>query len=471
MADLPANPLLYDDQAPQPPQEDLPVDHVVSAPSCPLASPPPVEERACSNPGCARPGDTNKRCGKCLVSCYCSRECQVAHWKSHKAQCRLNRSFELSAATEEHLLCLNLDFERYFLDHFGGDERGYRRYKSHFDKLGDIGSTQGRSIGGITIGVLEVLRSGDRQKLEALEKLCEERCFDDPALTLETRKSLMEILEKEYEAGEVTEEELLDGVLALGRAHNLTMDGLCPAFFERAREGYNRLLGPDHEKTLEAEYSVTSQLRSEKEQVKLYKNLLNRTLRILGDHELTFDTANELGIKMKNKNDLEASMKYYDIALKGQLRLMGEEHQKTLRTLNNVGLLYHNMENWEKSLEFNRRALKGKEKVLGRTHPSTCTTLMNIANTYVDGLKDYANAEKMYRMALDGREKSFGKGHQDTKDCAKNLARLLFMMDDVKKLKELTKIENYPHLLREPDGIGDVLTRMIKKYNDENGFS
>ena len=220
--------------------------------------------------------------------------------------------------------------------------------------------------------------------------------------------------------------QLIDGVLALGRAHNLTMDGLCPAFFERAREGYNRLLGPDHEKTLEAEYSVTSQLRSEKEQVKLYKNLLNRTLRILGDHELTFDTANELGIKMKNKNDLEASMKYYDIALKRQLRLMGEEHQKTLRTLNNVGLLYHNMENWEKSLEFNRRALKGKEKVLGRTHPSTCTTLMNIANTYVDGLKDYANAEKMYRMALDGREKSFGKGHQDTKDCAKNLARLVF---------------------------------------------
>ena len=28
-----------------------------------------------------------KKCGKCLKTCYCSRQCQVAHWKVHKKGC------------------------------------------------------------------------------------------------------------------------------------------------------------------------------------------------------------------------------------------------------------------------------------------------------------------------------------------------------------------------------------------------
>ena len=33
-------------------------------------------------------------------------------------------------------MCLSLDFAKYFHDNFAGDERGYKRYKGHFDKLG-----------------------------------------------------------------------------------------------------------------------------------------------------------------------------------------------------------------------------------------------------------------------------------------------------------------------------------------------
>jgi uncharacterized protein YjbI with pentapeptide repeats len=32
-------------------------------------------------------GETFKECAKCSEVCYCSRECQVAHWKEHKAMC------------------------------------------------------------------------------------------------------------------------------------------------------------------------------------------------------------------------------------------------------------------------------------------------------------------------------------------------------------------------------------------------
>jgi hypothetical protein len=28
------------------------------------------------------------KCQRCKVACYCSKECQIAHWKSHKASCK-----------------------------------------------------------------------------------------------------------------------------------------------------------------------------------------------------------------------------------------------------------------------------------------------------------------------------------------------------------------------------------------------
>ena len=48
----------------------------------------------CSNPGCVNVngetevGTANKACTGCKVVYYCSRECQVAHWKVHKALCK-----------------------------------------------------------------------------------------------------------------------------------------------------------------------------------------------------------------------------------------------------------------------------------------------------------------------------------------------------------------------------------------------
>ena len=32
-----------------------------------------------------------KACGRCRLVAYCSRECQVAHWKKHKGSCQAAR--------------------------------------------------------------------------------------------------------------------------------------------------------------------------------------------------------------------------------------------------------------------------------------------------------------------------------------------------------------------------------------------
>jgi hypothetical protein len=41
----------------------------------------------CANPGCDGAG--LKKCGVCLEVWFCGKECQVAHWPAHKAQCKV----------------------------------------------------------------------------------------------------------------------------------------------------------------------------------------------------------------------------------------------------------------------------------------------------------------------------------------------------------------------------------------------
>ncbi|KAK8816076.1 MYND-type zinc finger protein [Blastocystis sp. ATCC 50177/Nand II] len=47
--------------------------------------------RTCSNPNCgnteSKPGEF-KKCSRCKTACYCSKECQLEHWKNgHKKEC------------------------------------------------------------------------------------------------------------------------------------------------------------------------------------------------------------------------------------------------------------------------------------------------------------------------------------------------------------------------------------------------
>ena len=77
---------------------------------------------------------------------------------------------------------------------------------------------------------------------------------------------------------------------------------------------------------------------------------------------------------------------------------------------------------------------------------------MNTANTYSDGLKDYAKADEMYRCALDGYERSLGKGHKDTKRCARNLA-CLFQASDMHSKPKTELVKDYPHLMSEREWV------------------
>jgi len=454
--ELPANPLLDDSQDELSEvtnkEDEATLDHAVAY--------PPVSIRLCDNKGCSNPGDPDKRCGKCFISCYCSKECQVAHWKAHKKHCKLNRAFVLNSTTEEHLMCLSLDFVKHFRDNFAGSDEGYKRYKEHFDKLGTFGVEKGRGIHSVTVGVLEIVRGRDLVKLRALEKLCEGECFNDWALLLEVRQALQPVLAEKHAAGEITEEEVLDGVLALGMAYNWMKDGMCLACFHKAKQGFMRLLGPNHAKTFEASYAVASQILSREEEFAEKVRLFELAQEILPDEQVTYYLANDIGSACLHKGMYEDAQYHYVLALQGRLRVLGPDHKDTLMSLTNLGIVHKMMKDYVGAIKFYERSLEGKERTLGKTHPSTLTTMMNMATTYSEGLKMHRHAELLYCKALDGHERALGKDNEETKKCAMGLAILYYQE---LKDKQMTKnvVKEYPHLLNE-GRLGECLREFIE---------
>ena len=195
-------------------------------------------------------------------------------------------------------MCLSLDFPTYFQDNFAGDERGYKRYKEHFDKLGSLGAEKGRGITSITVGVLEILRGGDLVKLRALVGLSGEDCFNDISLHLEACKSFLPLLEQAHEAGEVTEEEVLDAVHQLGDAHMWKENSECKACYVRAKEGFVRLLGEDSAKAVNAAYKVAGQIPSIDEKMAEFRRLWEIAKVSLPEEAVTYDIVKQLGIRL-----------------------------------------------------------------------------------------------------------------------------------------------------------------------------
>ena len=266
----------------------------------------------------------------------------------------------------------------------------------------------------------------------------------------------MPVLEKRHAEGKpTTEEDVLDGVLALGRAYMRMQDPECHDCFRRAKEGFVRLLGEDSAKAVNAACRVAGQLASDDERIAEYRRLWEMAKVSLPEEGVTYDIVNSPGIELKNKGKYEEAKVFYLAALEGRRRVLGDEHKKTLDSLNSMGILLHKMEDHEGALDYYQQALKVKEKVLGKTHPSTLTTIMNMAITYMDGLKDFTKAEEMYRQALDGHERSLGKQHKHTKTCAMNMA-ILLCWELKSKEKTRALIKEYPGLLEDAGGLGKL---------------
>ena len=144
----------------------------------------------------------------------------------------------------------------------------------------------------------------------------------------------------------MTEEEVLDGVLQMGVAHMwMNQRNGCLNCFERAKEGFVRLLGEGGAKAVNAAFMVAAQLPSDDERIAEFRRLWEMAKVSLPEEAVTYDIANDLGAKMMEKgNGKDEEAKVFQLAaLEGRRRVLGEEHKHTLASLNNMGNLLADM--------------------------------------------------------------------------------------------------------------------------------
>ena len=152
-----------------------------------------------------------------------------------------------------------------------------------------------------------------------------------------------------HEAGKVSEEEAFDRIMALGKAKLKMKTGeKSKTCFQRAKEGFVRLLGEASAKAVDAACIVANQTLRANEKIVEFKRLGEMVKLSLPrlDKAITYSVANSLGEQWRLKGKYQEA-KVILLAVKGSRRVLGEEHAHTLASLNNMGILTDNMEDYE----------------------------------------------------------------------------------------------------------------------------
>lgn len=326
--------------------------------------------------------------------------------------------------------------------------------------------------------VSDIILSGDRKKLYALQALLEltdERQFD-----VMVRRKLVEINETEYGPDDLN---TLSAINNLGMlVFNMNDYEEARALYSRARRGFETAVGPTHSSTLAAvnnlavlmmttgDYEGSRLLYEQALQDQesalgpdhidtlgiannlamlladlndfegaraLYQRVLNGKENALGpDHIDTLSSAANFANLLQLLNDFEGARALYQRALLGREKSLGPDHTMTLSTVNNLAVLLMIMGDHEGAEGLFGRALLGYEQVLGPDHTTTLGTVNNFAK-FLQGINKYEEAEPLYMRALQGRELVLGCDHADTLATAYNLADMFFDMKDYVRARPL----------------------------------
>ncbi|KAF2711453.1 FabD/lysophospholipase-like protein [Pleomassaria siparia CBS 279.74] len=215
----------------------------------------------------------------------------------------------------------------------------------------------------------------------------------------------------------VKEQVLLDSIHLLG---NLFLDqgklAEAEQMYERALQGTEKALGPNHTSTLETVHNLGCLYAGQEGKLdkaeQMYKRALQGTEKALGpNHTSTLETVHNLGcLYAGQEGKLDKAEQMYERALQGTEKALGPNHTSTLETVHNLGCLYAGQEGkLDKAEQMYERALQGKEKALGPNHTSTLDTVNNLGCLYAGQEGKIAKAEQMYERALQGYKIASGK--------------------------------------------------------------
>jgi tetratricopeptide (TPR) repeat protein len=205
-------------------------------------------------------------------------------------------------------------------------------------------------------------------------------------------------------------------------------------------ETQRRILGEDHEQTLEnmanlaLTYSAQGQWkRAEKELLRIIKV----KTRIEGEGFLSLArTRSDLAILYLKQERLAEAEKLQLDVIEIPKRLRGKDYHDMLAMINNIAWIYTERGQWKQAEELQMQVVKTRKRSLGEEHPDTLDGIEGLAATYSE-LGRWKEAEELQVQVVETRRRVFGEEHPYTLVSTHNLAWTYTMQKLWKKAEEL----------------------------------
>ena len=145
---------------------------------------------------------------------------------------------------------------------------------------------------------------------------------------------------------------------------------------------------------------------------------------------------NDLGISYSNLGDSAKAEALYESALKGNIKLLGEENLEVARNKSNLAVAYKELGKLDLAKKMAEDALSTFLQIIKEDHPEISTMQSNLAMIY-EGLGELENAKELLEKALKNDIKFFGEYHPDVSIKRSNLGVVYCRLGEFTKARDI----------------------------------
>ncbi|KAJ5138474.1 Tetratricopeptide-like helical [Penicillium bovifimosum] len=210
--------------------------------------------------------------------------------------------------------------------------------------------------------------------------------------------------------------------------------------FQQAFQGREKMLGRDHERTLQSAHYLGLSLyrqKHNKQAEDMFRRALQGREKLLGrDHKSTLHSAHHLGLSLYYQDRYEQAEKMFQQARQGRERVLGHNDKDTLASTHFLGLSLYHQDRHEEAENMFRQALQAREMVLGHHNEDTLAT-RHYLGLLLYRQDRHREAESVFQRAVHGREKALGENHENTLTSIHYLGLSVYRQGRYKEAKEL----------------------------------
>ena len=375
----------------------------------------------CDGPECLKP--SIMKCSGCGVVRYCSKECQLNHWKNaanpHRAACKILKGVEKVTCTSLTTSAVPRrdDASRKTrwvkMIEIGGklfDEGENAKAMQVFQRcLSDFADVEDASCLGLT--------------LLCIAKVCSEQGEYAKAIVFNEKAIRIHL----HHLGP-THPDVAIAYCSMGNTYHKQGDYTNALHFhEKALCIQLQSLGPNHV-DVGSTYNNMGNVYHLQGNCDKALDFFEKCLRIdqqsLGpNHPHVGNTYSNMGSVCRQQGDYIKALDFFEKGLSIKLQSVGPNHPVVAITYMNMGNLYAQQGENTKALEFHEKALGIQLQNLGTKHPSVGDTYVNMGNLYIQ-LEDMIKVKQYHEKAQDIYLSVLGENHPKTKTVRAMLEKL-----------------------------------------------